>query len=171
MRNNNWLKNQLDFLLKKYFSDVEMTNPIDIRFGREAKYRFGSIRLIRGNKGNKSIKGIRRKISNFKLRSFSLKNQISNFKSKTPQKSVITITSMFAKENVPVEVIHHTICHELCHYTHGFSSANKRLFKYPHHGGIVNKELERRGAKHLILAFKKWLKSYRSQILSGRVSI
>jgi hypothetical protein len=155
MRDNNWLKKQLEFLLKKYFSDVEITNSIDIRFGREAKYRFGSIRLLRGDKN---------KISNFKF-------QISNLRNKTPAKSVITITSMFAKENIPAEVVHHTICHELCHYTHGFSSTNKRLFKYPHHGGIVNKELERRGAKHLILVFKKWLKSYRSKILAGRVSI
>jgi len=170
MRDNNWLKKQLEFLLKKYFSDVEIKNPVHIKFGREAKYRFGSIRLI----SDKRIKGARGAIENlkFKIRERIFdKTKSENLRNKTPAKSVITITSMFAKESVPVDVVCYTICHELCHYAHGFSSTNKRLFKYPHHGGIVNKELERRGAKHIILAFKKWLKSYRSQILAGRIEI
>ncbi len=153
MRGDRWLKKQLDYLLKKYFSDVVVTNPIEIKFGREAKYRFGSIRLIKP-KGVKLLKslGVLKKREN-------------------PQKSIITITSMFAKESVPAEVVHYTIAHELCHYAHGFSSVNRRLFKYPHHGGIVNKELARRGALSLISAFKKWLKVYRAQILSGRISV
>lgn len=88
-----------------------------------------------------------------------------------PQKSVITITSMFAKESVPADVVRYTIAHELCHYAHGFSSANKRLFKYPHHGGVVNSELRDRQAAHLIPAFKKWLKEYRKSILAGRAKI
>jgi len=142
VRNNNWLEIQLKFLLKKYFSDITVTNPIEIKFGREAKYRFGSIKLFK------------------KGRFFG-----------KPQKSVITITKMFAKDDIPVEVVQYTISHELCHYAHGFSSTNKRLFKYPHHGGIVNKELAERKAKHLISAFKKWLKSYRLLILTGRVSV
>lgn len=142
MRDSAWLQNQLDHLLKTYFSDIAITSPIEIKFGREAKYRFGSIKL-------------------YKRRHFLGK----------PAKSIITITSMFAKDDVPVEVVDYTIGHELCHYTHGFSSTNKRLFKYPHHGGIVNKELERRGAKHLISAFKIWLKDYRKKILSGRAGV
>src|SRR6266581_2437723 len=36
--------------------------------------------------------------------------------------SHITITSMFKDSSVPVEVVDHTIAHELCHYAHGFSS-------------------------------------------------
>lgn len=146
MRDNHWLKNQLDFLLKKYFSDVAITNPIDIRFGREAKYRFGSILLLKP-KGFKLLK--------------SLKNR-------EPEKSVITITSLFASERIPLAVVQNTIAHELCHYTHGFSSHNKRLFKYPHHGGVVNRELRNRGAEDLIAAFKKWLKEYRKDILASR---
>lgn len=149
MRDAAWLKNELDTVFKKYFQDVPVTNPIEIRFGREAKYRFGSIKLLKP----RGVKFLR-----------SLKNR-------QPAKSVITITSMFANENVPEEVVQYTIGHELCHYAHGFSSTNKRLFKYPHHGGIVNKELARRGAEHLSHTFKKWLKSYRKQILSGKVSI
>ena len=147
MRDHIWLKRQLDHLLKTYFSDVSQTNPLEIKFGREAKYRFGSIRLLRRN-------GLRRFL-----------------KSSEPQKSIITITSMFAKVEVPVHVVQYTICHELCHYHHGFSSSNRRLFKFPHHGGIVNKELVDRGAGDLIHSFKKWLKIYRKQILSTRISI
>lgn len=80
---------------------------------------------------------------------------------RTTKKSFITITSMFKDEMVPVEVVDHTIAHELCHYTHGFSSPNPRLHKYPHHGGVIKKELEERGLGFLNKAYKKWLKGYR----------
>ena len=152
MRDNHWLEKQLQFLLKTYFTNIEITNPIEIRFGREAKFRFGSIRLVKP-KGLKSLKLLR-----------SLRNR-------EPQKSIITVTSMFAGEDVPVNVVRYTIAHELCHYAHGFSSANKRLFRHPHHGGVVNQELKDRGAEELVHAFKKWLKLYRKKILTSRVSI
>lgn len=147
MRSDSWLNDQLTYLLKTYFSDVVLNNPIEIKFGREAKFRFGSIRLVKP-------RGLRRILGKTE-----------------PQKSIITITSMFAREDIPAEVVYYTIAHELCHYTHGFSSSNKRLFKYPHHGGIVNKELVTRGAEDLVHAFKKWLKDYRKKILSGRVTV
>lgn len=152
MRDNAWLKIQLDFVLEKHFSDVKLTNPIEIRFGREAKYRFGSIRLVKP----RGLRGLRR---------------FGRLRGGTPQKSIITITSMFAKDSVPQDVVRYTIAHELTHYAHGFSSQNKRLFKYPHHGGIVNKELSERGAEGLTLAFKKWLAIYRKKILSGKISV
>lgn len=147
MRDHLWLRRQLELLLKKYFADVKQVNPIEIRFGREAKYRFGSIRLVKP-KGLKLLK---------------LLGPL-----KEPQKSIIIITSLFAKENIPAKVVQYTICHELCHFAHGFSSTNKRMFRYPHHGGIVNRELTNRGAHHLIFEFKKWLKDYRKKILESR---
>ena len=155
MRSNFWLKEQLDFLLKNYFSDVKISNPIEIKFGREAKYRFGSIRLIKP-RGFRILRGLR---------------SIRKLRDRTPQKSIITVTSLFARELVLVDVVRYTIAHELCHYAHGFSSQNRRMFKYPHHGGIVNNELKQRGAEDLIGAFKKWLKIYRKKILSGKTSI
>ena len=164
MRSNGWLKEQLDFLLKNYFSDVKISNPIEIRFGREAKYRFGSIRLIKSIRGIKSIKGTKSRFENLKFK-------IENFSRTVPQKSVITITSLFARESIPVDVVRYTMAHELCHYAHGFSSQNRRMFKYPHHGGIVNRELKERGAGDLILKFKKWLKIYRKKILAGKTSV
>lgn len=154
MRDQDWLQDQLKVLLKKYFSNVELTNPLEIKWGREAKYRFGSIKLVpyKSIKRNQSPKGIRGLIKIGEI----------------PKKSLITITSMFKDEKIPVGVVHYTIAHELCHYAHGFSSMNKRMFKHPHHGGIINKELTRRGAQDLIPIFKKWLKSYRAEILAGR---
>ena len=152
MRNNNWLKEQLDFLLKKYFSDVKITNPIEIKFGREAKYRFGSIRLLKP----KGLRGLGR---------------LRGLRGKVPQKSIITVTSLFARELVPVDVVRYTICHELCHYAHGFSSMNKQMFRHPHHGGIVNRELTQRGAEGLIREFRVWLKGYRRAIMAARIKI
>ena len=152
MRDEKWLKDQLDFLLERYFSNIKVSNPIEIKWGREAKYRFGSIRLLKP-RGLRVLRGFR---------------SIRRIREDQPQKSIITITSMFRNEAIPAGVVHYTITHELCHYAHGFSSANKQMFRHPHHGGVVNKELKDRGAGELIAAFKKWLKGYRHEILKTR---
>ena len=73
----------------------------------------------------------------------------------------ITITGMFKDEHIPKEVIDHTIAHELCHYTHGFSSPNPKLHKYPHHGGVIRQELGKRGLSFLVKAYAAWIKHYR----------
>ena len=164
MRDHAWLVNKLQELLKTYFANMPLTNPIEIRWGREAKFRFGSIKLE-----GRSTRYI-------KLRGFGglLNKKIElqeNSRGETPKKSIITVTSMFVSEAVPVGVIEYTICHELCHYAHGFSSTNKKLFRHPHHGGVINKELTERNAQHLIPEYKKWLKTYRQQILDGRKRI
>ncbi len=78
--------------------------------------------------------------------------------------SFITITSMFKNIKVPQEVIDHTIGHELVHYAHGFSSTHRRLFKYPHAGGVVKKEMGERGMGYLYDAYKEWIKLYRKSI-------
>lgn len=78
--------------------------------------------------------------------------------------SFITITSMFKDIKVPQEVIDHTIGHELVHYAHGFSSTHPRLFKYPHVGGVVKKEMVERGMGYLYDAYKDWIKLYRKSI-------
>lgn len=78
--------------------------------------------------------------------------------------SIITITGMFKDARIPMEVVDHTIGHELVHYTHGFSSSKPRLHKYPHAGGIVDKEMKGRGMGYLTLAYRMWVKEYRQQL-------
>lgn len=77
------------------------------------------------------------------------------------KKTYITITSLFKNQHIPELVVDHTIAHEMCHYLHGFSSLKPRLHKFPHSGGIVNKELRLRGAEHLLQAYAQWLKEYK----------
>jgi hypothetical protein len=80
------------------------------------------------------------------------------------KKTFITITGMFKDERIPVEVVDHTIAHEMCHYTHGFSSPKPRLHKYPHHGGVIKKELETRNLHNLVKSYDVWLKEYRKTL-------
>ena len=84
--------------------------------------------------------------------------------SKTGGESSITITGMFKDKKIPQEVVDHTLAHELVHYAHGFSSKKTRLHKYPHAGGIVDKEMRLRGMGYLIAAYKVWIKKYREQL-------
>ncbi len=129
MRDDKWLLSRLDFIWSKYFSEILQKNKVFIKFGRNSKFRLGSIRL------NKKTKN-----------------------------TFIIITSMFKDVSVPQEVIDHTIGHELVHYSHGFSSPHPKLFKYPHAGGVVKKEMEQRGMGNLYQSYKKWIKSYREKI-------
>jgi hypothetical protein len=96
------------------------------------------------------------KYSKFRLGSIRLE--------KISSKTYITISGLFKDERIPIEVVDHTIAHELCHYAHGFSSPRPRLHKYPHYGGIINKELRGRGLEHLIKAYAKWLRKYRQTL-------
>ncbi len=78
---------------------------------------------------------------------------------KNNPQTVITITAMFKNKKIPISVIDHTIAHELVHFAHGFSSNRVRLFKYPHAGGIVKKEMLRRGMGKLNQDYQRWVKS------------
>ncbi len=128
LRDNRWLLSRLDTIWSKFFPDIDQSNPIFVKFGRNSKYRLGSIRLDR----------------------------------KT-DKSYITITAMFKNSKIPTDVIDHTLAHELVHYTHGFSSKRTRQHRYPHAGGVVNKEMTKRGMGYLIKAYRAWVKGYRKQ--------
>lgn len=83
--------------------------------------------------------------------------------------SYITITSMFKSLQIPGEVVDHTIGHELVHYAHGFSSVHPRLHRYPHAGGVVNKEMKERGMEHLYQAYRNWVKDYRKILMKRYV--
>lgn len=99
------------------------------------------------------------RFSKFRLGSIRLHRQSGQ--------SFITITGMFKNPHIPQEVVDHTLAHELVHYAHGFSSKRVRLHKYPHAGGIVQKEMSKRGMGDLIKAYKQWMKQYRLKLLHG----
>lgn len=82
--------------------------------------------------------------------------------------SQITITGMFKDPKIPMAVIDCTIGHELVHYTHGFSSSRRRLFRYPHEGGVVKREMMEREMGHLFEAYKEWMKGYRLELMTKR---
>ncbi|MCL4367548.1 hypothetical protein M1563_05280 [Patescibacteria group bacterium] len=76
----------------------------------------------------------------------------------------ITISGMFKDEKIPQEIVDHTIAHELCHYVHGFSSPRPRSHHFPHEGGIIKKELSKRGLGGLYQSYQKWIKEYRQEL-------
>jgi len=120
-RNNEYLEERLYLIIKNYFSDINFSNQIYIRYGKRSKRQLGSIK-------RKSLIGIYD----------SLKNRLDN-------PSLITITAYFKEMNIPEYVIDATIAHELVHYSHGFQSPLKKIYVHPHKGNIVKKELYRRG--------------------------
>jgi hypothetical protein len=71
---------------------------------------------------------------------------------------VIILTRYFTDINVPESVLISTISHEICHYAHGFHSPLPKKYKYPHKGGVVNKELSVRGLDTVIKESDIWLK-------------
>lgn len=137
-RDSRWLQNLMEAIWRRYFPDIARVNPVEIRFGRYARFRFGSIRLVSKNPLSRS------------------------------PKSIILVTRMFQDEAIPPRVIAYTVAHELAHYAHGFSSRHARHADYPHAGGVVDRELVGRGMGHIVAAYKTWLKSYRKSVLSQK---
>lgn len=96
------------------------------------------------------------RVSKYRLGSIRLDSKTS--------KSYITITRMFKDSKIPEIVVDHTLAHELIHYAHGFSSKRVRLHKYPHVGGVVQKEMKKRGMGYLIDGYRLWVKQYRKTL-------
>ena len=71
---------------------------------------------------------------------------------------------MFKNQKIPQVVVDHTIAHEMIHYAHGFSSKRIRMHKYPHAGGVVQKEMRKRGMGYLIAGYRSWVKGYRKRL-------
>lgn len=124
-RTNQWLLFRLEEIWSRYFKDIPQTNKVFISFGREAKYRFGSIKLNLNDSSSK-----------------------------------IRVNALFKDSGIPQEIVDHTIAHELVHYTHGFSSPQPRLHQHPHRGGVMDKELKKRGLTKLVDFYKEWVKTY-----------
>jgi hypothetical protein len=76
------------------------------------------------------------------------------------KKSVILVNHLFADLYVPTFVVDGTLAHELAHYAHGFGSGLPRLYDDPHRGGVVDKELEKRGLGEVNAKAEQWRKAY-----------
>lgn len=133
MRNDIWLLHRLDVIWTKYFSDVSQNNE-QSSSANKVFIKFGRFARLR--------------LGSIKL-------------DRKTQSSIITITGMFKDPKIPMAVIDCTIGHEMVHYTHGFSSSRRRLFRYPHEGGVVKKEMMERKMGHLFEAYKEWMQEYR----------
>ena len=84
------------------------------------------------------------------------KNKFGHIK-KIGKDTEIAINGVFKDTIVPEFIIDLTLAHELIHYMHGFNSPLPRKHKHPHAGGIVTKELKRRGFTHLMKKEKIWI--------------
>ena len=131
MRDDEFLKNQLEYIWSKGFSDVERMNNINIKFKGRWKNKFGHIKKLKNGD------------------------------------SEIVINGYFKNYTIPEYIIHLTIAHELVHYSHGFNSPLPKLHKHPHKGGIVNKDLKKRGFGDLLKLERAWLKDNWREIVKN----
>ena len=129
LRSDQFLVDKLNQVWSQYFSDITKSNPVHIRFGRKAPKRLGSIRRC------------------------NIDNATGTFD------TLILINGHYRDPSVPSYIVEATITHELCHYAHGFSSPFAQLSRFPHRGGIIDKEMQKRNLASLVNSEKKWLNS------------
>jgi len=142
MRTDKWLEETLYNLWDNNFVDIPRTNVVLITFGKRSKRQLGCIKhLKRPNTKKIGVKAIDYGIADDKTI------------------SLITISAYFKDENIPDYIIRSTIAHELCHYAHGFSSPLPRMFNHPHKGGVIRKELFKRGLSNDYKISQKWIKA------------
>ena len=151
IRDNKYLENLLYNLWENNFCDVARLNLVTIKYGKFSKRQLGSIKMIKDKDTFYRY-----------IKKYNLDKNI--FESKTV--SLINITKYFTYDYVPEYVVRATIAHELCHYTHGFSSPLKRMYRYPHQGGIITKELKGRGLYGEYKDSKRWLKDHWVSVIS-----
>ena len=146
-RTNKWLVDKLYYIWENYFADVPRKNLVVIKFGRSSRSQLGSIKWATNRT---RIKGL---MKNKDLQNF--------YKAQDDKRiTVITVTQKFKKLEIPDYVVESTIAHELCHYVHGFSSPLKQIYRNPHQGGVIKKELSRRGFGEIHKKAKIGLKKY-----------
>ncbi len=147
------LQNLLYEIWETYFIDVPRKNLVIVKYGKFSKQRLGSIKWCNDLRG---IKGI--------YKYFKDEHKIQDDKRIT----LIILTKYFTLEEIPSSVVKTTIAHELAHYAHGFHSPLLKLFKYPHQGNIIKKELYKRGLKEEFDFSEKWLKENWSKVVKTR---
>ena len=87
------------------------------------------------------------------------KTRLGSIKLNHKKESVVTINGIFRNPKVPTFIVDATLAHEFVHYLHGFNSEKEQLHAYPHKGGIVDKELKKRGFGTILRQQKIWLKT------------
>jgi len=92
------------------------------------------------------------------------KNKFGHIKS-VRKNSEIVVNGLFKEEDIPEYIVDITLAHELIHYMHGFNSPHEKKYKHPHAGGIVTRELKKRGFGHMIalereFVEKDWFRLY-----------
>lgn len=140
MRDDAWLEEKMYDLWENNFADVPRLNHVVIKFGKKAKRQLGAIGWLQ----NKT-----KKID----RMLAVKGEAD-----VAKVSLINITSYFKDVEIPEYVVLGTIAHEMCHYAHGFNSPLQQVFDHPHKGGVIRKEMTRRGLGQIYKDARKWLK-------------
>lgn len=71
--------------------------------------------------------------------------------------SYIQINALLQLPEVPEFVTTVTVAHEMVHYAHGFGSPLPQRYKHPHRGGVVKRELIRRGMELEYQKYDEWV--------------
>lgn len=142
-RDIKYLEDSMFRLWEDHFSDVPRKNLVLIHFGRYSKRRLGSIKWADNNTRIKYLLDRKKEILDI-----DDDNRVT----------VITVTRYFEDPQIPDHVVDMTIAHEIVHYSHGFHSPLPKLYKVPHQGGIVKKELSKRGLGEVVSSSERWLK-------------
>ena len=80
--------------------------------------------------------------------------------SEDKQTTHIGINSLLSLPEAPYYVARITIAHEMVHYSHGFGSPLPRLYRHPHRGRIVEKELLARGFGQEYRVYQEWIRNH-----------
>lgn len=85
------------------------------------------------------------------------RNRLGSIRLVNNTTSEIKINGFLRDLDVPEFVCEAVVAHELTHYVHGFGSSRPQLYKYPHRGGIVAREMIRRGLGEKHYSAKDWI--------------
>jgi hypothetical protein len=96
------------------------------------------------------------------------RNRLGSIRLVDDKISEIRINGILKNQSIPEFVCDAVVAHELTHYAHGFGSKRPQLYKYPHRGGIVGREMTRRGLGKTHVDAKDWINNNWLTILNGK---
>lgn len=98
------------------------------------------------------------------------KNKFGHITTINHKDSEIVVNGLLKHPQVPEYMIDITLAHELAHYAHGFHSPHKRKYKHPHAGGVVTRELKKRGFGHMLRLERDFLKKQWPKIVKEHLT-